>query len=64
MARNISERDKALTSELEAIDALCDQVLGKLPYETSDIARAYRAGQIMMAALIKHDILLRLHHTT
>ena len=40
-----------------------DQILDRLPYETGDMARAYRAGQIMMASLIKHDILLRLHHT-
>lgn len=63
MARNISEHDKTLTDEIAAIDALCDQILDRLPYETGDMARTYRAGQIMMASLIKHDILLRLHHT-
>lgn len=63
MARNISEHDKTLTDEIAAIDALCDQILDRLPYETGDMARVYRAGQIMMASLIKHDILLRLRHT-
>lgn len=63
MARNISEHDKTLTDEIAAIDALCDQVLDRLPYETGDVAYAYRAVQIMMASLIKYDILLRLRHT-
>ena len=52
MARNISEHDKTLTDEIAAIDALCDQILDRLPYETGDMARAYRAGQIMMASLL------------
>lgn len=62
MSRNISEQIRTLQDQLDAINAITDQITDRTPYEKNNLTTlTYRAGQLMMASLIKHDILLRIH---
>lgn len=63
MSRNISEQIRTLNEELDAIQAIKDQIADRTHYEKDNqLTLAYRAGQLMTINLITEELRLRIYH--
>lgn len=63
MSRNISEQIRTLNEELDAIQAIADQISDRTHYEPNNkLTLAYRAGQLMTINLITEELRLRIYH--